>query len=137
MFLIISCAFSDTLPALAESQLLEGIKRRPPAPRRAEGSFPMTRNAHPSPPFWPLPPAVPVSPEGNVRAGKAEADTAPEHQPQTHRGMPAYLGQIHAKFELRNEMKNYTALILHDTQFCLFLIFSVAFFIFGQNQLRA
>lgn len=34
-------------------------------------------------------------------------------------------------------MKDYAALILHDAQLCLLLIFRVTFLIFRQNQFRA
>ena len=70
--------------------------------------------------------------------GKPKRETQrPDDRPQVPGDAPSYLGQIHPKFELRNEVKDHTALVLHDAQLRLFLIFSVAFLIFGQNQFRA
>lgn len=58
---------------------------------------------------------------------RAEAAELRGRKPDTWR---AYLGQVHAKLELRDEMQNHTALVLHDAQLCLFLVFIVTLLIF-------
>ena len=82
--------------------------------------------------------AFPITPGASMLAREAwEGNTAPRRPAPRPGDTHAYLGQIHPEFELRNEVEDHTALVLHDAQFCLFLIFSVAFLIFGQNQFRA